>query len=87
MNLRFTSSIGIRHVREFIDIAVYHRNDIPTSSIFAPTIDFETAEYFLRSTAGAYISLAAIEPSYSTSPEDIELFHNLQEQYIPEVLI
>ena len=87
MNLRFTSYDGTRHAREFLDTTVYHKNSILTSSIFAPTADLEYAEYFLRNIAGAYVSLAALEPSYSTPLEDIELLHNLQEQYTPEVLI
>ena len=87
MIFRFISHNGTKSVRQFSNTTVYHKNDIPISSIFAPTADLEYAEYFLRNIAGAYISLAALEPSFSTSLEDVELLHNLQEQYTPEVLI
>lgn len=87
MNLRFTSNIGARHIREFADITVYYIDRIPTSSVFAPTTDIGYAKYFLRNIAGTYVSLAAVEQTYTTTHEEATLLHSLQEQYTPEVLI
>lgn len=75
------------HVREYLDLAVYHITTIPQKSIFASTANLENAEYFLKNKYGTYIDLVAIFPSYGTSFEDAAELYLTKQQHVPEALL